>query len=123
MLTAVEHVLAGLRDLTGLPASTRVPPKPPPVFIRVEPSAPEAYSPAYDKVFMIVEVYGRWQDMETVLEMIYQCRDYLRFTIPTDYPAIVGWDEMSGPHELNDPDIEETHTRWQLAGHAYQALT
>ena len=123
MLTAVEYLLDALHKLTGLPTSTHVPAKPPPVFIRVEPSAPEAYSPAYDKVFMIVEVYGRWQDMETVLETIYQCRDYLRFTISTEYPAIVGWDEMSGPHELNDPTIEETHTRWQLAGHAYQALT
>lgn len=85
MLTAVEHVLAGLRDLTGLPASTRVPTNPPSVFIRVEQSAPEAYSPTYDKVFMIVEVYGRWQDMETVLSTVYQCRDYLRFTISTDY--------------------------------------
>ncbi len=123
MLTAVEYLLDALRKLTGLPTSPHVPANPPPVFIRVEPSAPESYSPAYDKVFMVVEVYGRWQDMETVLETIYQCRDYLRFKISTDYPAIVGWDEMSGPHELNDPDIEETHTRWQLAGHAYQALT
>lgn len=123
MLTAVEYILDALHKLTGLPTFTHVPAKRPPMFIRVEPSAPEAYSPAYDKVFMVVEVYGRWQDMEAVLETIYRCREYLRFKISTDYPAIVGWDEMSGPHELNDPDIEETHTRWQLAGHAYQALT
>lgn len=122
MVTVLELVINALRTVTGVPVVSLVPVARPPVFVRVEQAAPSAISPAHDRVMIIVEVYGQHPRLEQVLDIVATCRDYLRFQLDHDVPQIVGYSEVSGPVEFPDPDIAETHTRWQIVGNVIHAL-
>ena len=122
MVTALELAISALRGVVGVPVVSLVPRHPPPLFVRVEQAAPQAFSPAHDRVMIIVQVYGQHPQLEQVLDIVATCRDYLRFQLDHDVPAIVGYSEVSGPVEFPDPDIAETHTRWQIVGNVYHAL-
>lgn len=122
MITAAELVVRALSSIVDVPVSAKVPPNRPEVFVRVDQAAPIALSPSHDRTTVIIQVYGTHRHQEQVLDIIGTCRNYLRFSIETDVPEIVGWEETSGPVEFLDPDIAETSTRWQLAGNIFQTL-
>lgn len=122
MVTALELVISALRGVVGVPVVSLVPRHPPPLFVRVEQAAPQAFSPSHDRVMIIVQVYGEQDLLEEVLRTVGVCRDFLRFEIANVVPQLVGFTEISGPVEFPDPDIADTYTRWQLVGNVIHAL-
>lgn len=122
MVTALELVIEVLAEATGLPVSSKVQREASGVFLRVEQAAPTAFSPSHDKTMIIVQVYGPHTQLEDILETIGKCRDFLRFELADQVPAIVGWDEVSGPVEFPDPDIQDTYARWQFVGYVFTTL-
>lgn len=122
MVTALELVISALRQVVGVPVVSLVPRNPPPVFVRVEQAAPVGFSPSHDRVMIIAQVYGEQTRLEEVLRTIGVCRDFLRFELSNVVPQLVGFNEISGPVEFPDPDIADTHTRWQLVGNVIHAL-
>lgn len=110
----VEVLLTDLRKVTGVKTGTKVPLKTPDLFVRVMGSAPRLASPAHEITAFTVQVYGR--DSEQVLETLRVARNYLEREIYAVNPNVAGWNEISGPFEFPDPDIEEDFFRWQFAG-------
>lgn len=114
MLLPIEIMLANLRKITGVTTVTKVPSRTPDLFVRVTSAAPHLASPAHEQTGMTVQVYGR--DLERVLETLRVARNYLEREIYAANPQVAGWQEVSGPMEFPDPDIEEDFYRWQFSG-------
>ena len=123
MVTALELVIGALAEKLSVPVASKIPVSGvSDVFVRVEESAPQAFSPSHDAVVIIVQVFGRTGQLEKVLDIVGACRDFLRFELSTVAPNLVGWEEISGPVEFPDPDLADTHTRWQLSGQVFHTL-
>lgn len=122
MITATHLVKQALEKVVDVTVCTKVPRARPKVFVRIEQSAPVAYSPSHDRTVVIVQVYGSIANQKKVLDIIGACRDYLRFSVTKDIPEVVGWQEISGPVEFPDPDLDDTTVRWQFVGTLYQTL-
>lgn len=120
-MLALEIVIGALQAEFGVPVASKVPMRlPPGPFIRVEASGAQAYSPRHDQTGLIIQVYGRWEQLDEIVELMGRVRDFLRFTLPTVELGVLGWEEDFGPYEFLDPMLSETHSRWQLTGDLYQ---
>ena len=118
--TPVEHLLSALRDVLEVPIYTKVPRKPPDLFLRLDVTGNEAQSPVSQDTNIAVQVYGTDQD-ETI-NMLGALRFVLMDEIYTRSPKILWWQESSGPVEFPDPDTDN-HYRWQLTGTLTTTLT
>lgn len=119
-VTSVERLIAALKTRLDVPVATKVPMKPPDLFVRLDPSSPKATSPVAEDTLIAVQVYG--QDQEKVINLIGAIRLLLMDEVFTQDPKIVWWQEETGPHDFPDPDNADVY-RWQMTGVLTTTLT
>lgn len=110
MITAAEIVLDAVSK-TGVSAATKVPRKPPDVFIRVDAGTANRINLEQYESFVIVQVYGR--DLETVLSTLEACHERLE-RVDIDDVRVDSWEEATNMVDFPDPDYDGY--RWQLTG-------
>lgn len=118
MVTPIEVVQAVLGDAVQCDVVTKVPVNRPELFVRVDQSAPQVLSPIHQRAQVFVQVYG--PTSEAALDMAFRVRERL-MDASSIHPKCFGVDEITGPSELPDPDIQHV-ARWQVTGIVYMAI-
>lgn len=116
MITPLEVVQRNLN--VPCPVVSKVPASRPDTFVRVDMAAPNRRNLIQYGTLMIVQVYS--VDLGTAIDLFDVIIPQLEHMSAVD-PLVSGWEELTGPHELPDPDIDQH--RWQLTGQLYHTLT
>ncbi len=119
-VTPVEILQSALRESLNAPIYTKVPMRPPGLFVRLDVTSNEMTTPNSQDTTIAVQVYGA--NHEEVINLLGALRFVLADEIYARNPKILWWQEVSGPMEFPDPDTDNHH-RWQLTGTMTTTLT
>ena len=117
-MLALELVAPLVRSQVECPVVTKVPRPRPPVFIRLDQSAPVRVNPVVDRTELIVQVYA--PDADTALGIAEHVREWL-LDLDAYGARVQQWSESAGPYEFPDPDLPEIQ-RWQISGTIYHHI-
>ena len=119
MLTPIEIVQRNLRPyFPGVSVGSKVPAERPDFFFRVEMGSPARINLIQYRTLIIVQAYG--SDLGRVIDSLFEASDVAENLSMLD-PLVSGVDDLTGPVELEDPDIPQVH-RWQFTFQLYSTL-
>lgn len=116
IVTPAEGVIEVLSEHIDIPIVTKIPRVKPSVFILVDVSVPENTATVLDRTSIFIKVYSK--QLEENLSYLGAIR---RIMWSAQGSTVLGWLEQFGPHETNDPDLDEWRV-WQIGGYLFQSV-
>lgn len=119
MITPIEIVQRNLRPyFPGVDVVSKVPTVRPDFFFRIDMGAPARINLIQYRTLIIIQVYST--DLGQVIDSLFEASDVAENLSMLD-PLVSGVDDLTGPVELEDPDIPHVH-RWQFTFQLYSTL-